>query len=373
MNTLSHHQASAKIHAHNWFFPAAALYAAIVLPLSLQIMLTQPGWLPGLATGLGHGHEMLFGFALAVIAGYLLGPQSKLLLGAMLVLWAAARASYLTAPYSAVAALTNALFAVLLAVQIAPKFMTAAKKWRNKVIGPVLLAICGLAAAMQLDRHLGGHLTQQTLLHESVLLIALLLLFVGGRIIAPAVAGHFQQLGQELDARVQPRVEGALIIAMGLAIALHPWPATRSLAAIALVVAGVLALVRLLRWRLWQCRARPDLLCLGAGYGWLVIGLILLALAAPAHRAAALHVITIGGLGSLALGVMARTRMQRVRANPADAPSIVIGTALIGLAAAARALAGLGVFYGGLLWLSTLAWALAFLLLARLLFSLPAR
>ncbi len=70
---------------------------------------------------------------------------------------------------------------------------------------------------------------------------------------------------------------------------------------------------------------------------------------------------------------MARTRMQRVRANPADAPSIVIGTALIGLAAAARALAGLGVFYGGLLWLSTLAWALAFLLLARLLFSLPAR
>src|SRR5690606_357933 len=70
VNTLSHHQASAKIHAHNWFFPAAALYAAIVLPLSLQIMLTQPGWLPGLATGLGHGHEMLFGFALAVIAGY---------------------------------------------------------------------------------------------------------------------------------------------------------------------------------------------------------------------------------------------------------------------------------------------------------------
>lgn len=347
-----------------------------MLPLSLQIMLTQLDWLPGLATGLGHGHEMLFGYALAVIAGYLLGPQSKLHLGAMLALWIAARLSFLIAPASIITVAANAVFAVLLAWQIAPKFMTAAKKWRNQVIGPVLLGICGTAAAAQLLRHAGGYLTQQILLYEAVLLIALLMLFMGGRIIAPAVAGFFYKRGKDLDARVQPRIEGGLIISMLLAIALYPWPQGRLLACAALVVAGVLALIRLIRWRLWQCGGRPDLLCLGAGYAWLAIGLILLAatLYAEAYRMAALHIITIGALGSLTLGVMARTRLQRAKENPAESPIIVISTVLLGLATAVRALAGVGAFdYAALLWLSALAWSLAFLLLARLLFSVPAR
>lgn len=347
-----------------------------MLPLSLQIMLTQLDWLPGLATGLGHGHEMLFGFALAVIAGYLLGPQSKLHLAAMLGLWIAARLTFLIAPYSALTVAVNGLFAVLLAAQIAPKFMTAAKKWRNQVIGPVLLGICGIAAAVQLGQHAGGYTMQQILLYEGVLLIALLMLFMGGRIIAPAVAGHFYKRGQDLDARVQPRLEGGLIIAMVLAILLYPWPQAQWLASLALACAGVLALVRLARWRLWQCAARPDLICLGAGYAWLALGLLLLALTlhAPAYRIAALHVLTIGALGSLTLGVMARTRLQRAKASPAEEPSIAISTALIGLAALARALAGVGAFdYSSLLWLAALAWSLAFLLLTRLLFSVPAR
>lgn len=318
---------------------------------------------------------MLFGFALAVIAGYLLGPQTKPRLGAMLAIWLAARLTFLIAPYSLLTVAANGLFVVLLAAQIAPKFMTAAKKWRNQVIGPVLLGICGVAAALQLSQQAGGYILQQTLLYEGVLLIALLMLFMGGRIIAPAVAGHFHKQGQNLDARVQPRIEGGLLIAMLLAILLYPWPQGRLVASLTLAIAGVLALVRLARWRLWQCTSRPDLLCLGAGYAWLALGLILLAVAvhALAYRAAALHIITIGALGSLSLGVMARTRLQRAKANPAEEPSIIISTALIGAAALARALAGVGAFdYSSLLWLAALAWSLAFLLLARLLFSIAA-
>lgn len=365
-----------KRHAHTWFFPAAALYAAIMLPLSLQIMTTQPSWLPGLATGLGHGHEMLFGFALAVISGYLLGPLPTIQLGAMLGLWTVARLAFLLAPYSLLAAILNALFALLLAAQIAPKFMTAAKKWRNQAIGPVLLGICGVAVATQLGRHSGGFIVQQTLLFEGILLISLLMLFMGGRIIAPAVAGHFHQLGQELDARVQPRIEGGLIIVMAAAILLYPLPLGRIPASIALTAAGMLAAVRLARWRLWQCSARPDLLCLGTGYAWLALGLLLLAAAihSELYRPVALHVITIGALGSLSLGVMARTRLQRAKADPAKSPLIIAGTVLIGLAVLARGVAGLGLLDTlTLLWLAALAWSLAFLLLLRLLFNTPAR
>jgi uncharacterized protein involved in response to NO len=239
-----------------------------------------------------------------------------------------------------------------------------------------LLGICGVAAATQLGRHSGGFTLQQTLLFEGVLLISLLMLFMGGRIIAPAVAGHFHQLGQELDARVQPRIEGGLIIAMAAAILLYPLPLGPLPASLALAAAGLLTAVRLARWRLWHCGARPDLLCLGAGYAWLALGLLLLAVAihSELYRPVALHVITIGALGSLSLGVMARTRLQRAKADPAKSPLIVAGTILIGLAALARGVAGLGLLDTlTLLWLAALAWSLAFLLLLRLLFNTPAR
>ena len=63
--------------AHAWFFPAAALYATLLLPLSVAGLLGVLPMPPGLAQPLGHAHELLFGYALAVVAGYLLGPQPQ--------------------------------------------------------------------------------------------------------------------------------------------------------------------------------------------------------------------------------------------------------------------------------------------------------
>lgn len=62
------------IHTFWLFFPAASLWAAAVVPLSIYAVLSGSGWPPGLI-GAGHGHELIFGFALALIAGYTLGPQ----------------------------------------------------------------------------------------------------------------------------------------------------------------------------------------------------------------------------------------------------------------------------------------------------------
>lgn len=363
-------------HAHVWFFPAAALYAAFILPVSLQVMLTQLSWLPGLATGFGHAHEMLFGFALALIAGYLLGPTPTVQLSAMLGLWLAARLSYLIAPGGLVAIALNGLFAILLAAQIAPKFMRSAKRWRNKAIGPLLLAICATAVISQLGRYLGSVQLQQLLMFEAVLLISLLMLFMGGRIIAPAVAGHFHKIGIELDARVQPRIEGALIIAMASAIILYPLPYGQLPAGIALIAAGLLAAIRLARWRIWQCRQRPDLLCMAAGYAWLSIGLLLLSVAVltESYRVIALHVITIGALGSLSIGVMARLRLQQAKIDPATSPLIVASTILITVSTIFRGAGGLGIFDSGpMLWLAAMAWSLAFLLLVKLQLTVPAR
>ena len=80
------------------FYLLAGVYAALGVPLwALQYT----GWLPH-ANALWHAHEMLFGYAFAVIAGFLLtavrnwtgGPTpSGWTLGGVAALWIAARAT----------------------------------------------------------------------------------------------------------------------------------------------------------------------------------------------------------------------------------------------------------------------------------------
>ena len=346
------------------FFPAAAAYGFFILPASVFAMTGLTSAFPALASPTGHAHEMLFGFALAVIAGNQLGPMGMWRLALLFGLWAIARVTFLSAPQSIAAAAANIAFAALLAAQLAPRLLGAAKKLRNQALPMVLIAICASSIAFQVASRAG-----YAILIVAVMFFALLLLFMGGRLIAPAVAGQFYRQGAKLDARVQPRIEAGLIVAMAVAAATAAFwdrPLGAISAAIATLAAGSLAAVRLLRWRLWALRARPDLLCLAAGYGWVAIGLLLFgaALSAGRYQAAALHVITVGGLGTLTLNVMAMTWTLKARQDPARARLPVWGTLLIAAATLARALAGLGVDDArALLWLASLCWSGAFALL----------
>ena len=347
------------------FFPAATIYALLILPASVLAMTGHLAALPGLASPTGHAHEMLFGFALAVVAGNQLGPSAVPRLAALFTLWALARTTFLVAPQSSAATAANVAFAALLAAQLAPRLLGTAKKLRNQALPLVLIAICAASAAF--------HLVARTSLAVAVLLFALLMLFMGGRLIAPAVAGQFYRQGAKLDARVQPRIEAGLIAGMAIAattVAFNEQGWIVSLAAAATATSGLLAAARLLRWRLWGLRSRPDLLCLAAGYGWLALGLLLYgaALAADRDKTAALHVITVGGLGTLTLNVMAMTTLLKARRDPARARLPLWGTLLIGAATLARALAGVGIFHPqALLNLAGLLWSTAFaLLLAQL-------
>jgi uncharacterized protein involved in response to NO len=361
------------------FFPAATAYAIFVLPASVFAMLGLTSAFPALASAAGHAHEMLFGFALAVVAGNQLGPMAMPRLALLAGLWVIARVTFLTAPQSMTAAAANIAFAALLAAHLAPRLLGAAKKLRNQALPLVLTAICISSIAFQLAPHAGFASARHTILTVAVLLFALLMLFMGGRLIAPTVAGQFYRQGGKLDARVQPRIEGGLLVAMAAAAAASVFasrPLFVTLAAAATTVAGVLSAVRLLRWRLWALRGRPDLLCLAAGYGWLAIGLLLYgaALAAGRYQTAALHIITVGALGTLTLNVMVMTWTLKARQDPSRARAPVWATILIGAAALTRALASLGV-YDPLapLQLASLCWSGAFALLLILLVRVRVR
>lgn len=353
--------------ANAWFFAVAALYAALILPWSVLGLLGLLPTPPGLATPYGHAHEMLFGFALAVVAGYLLGPQPQRVTLALLAGWALARLGWLFWPAGWLSMLGAAPFAAGLAWKVVPRFVGAAKKWRNQSVAPLVIAL-GLASVLgSLDPRLSisPHPAQGALL-----VLATLLFFMGGRIIAPALAGHAQSQGWNLQARVQPHLEGSGLVLLGIAL-LALLVSLESVGGALTLAAGALTGIRLLRWQPWRHLRRADLAVLLLGYAWLALGLLLFGAALlfdVLPLTVALHGITVGALGTLTLAVMARTRLLYRLRDANAVPWIHPAAGLLSLAALARILpVPLGADPYPWLLVSAACWSLAFLLLAALL------
>lgn len=352
-----------RIHAYLWFFPAASVYAALAIPLSVHAMTSGAPWPPGLA-GSGHAYEMLFGFALALVAGYTLGQMPLRELLPLFAFWLVARLMIFV-PFDTTTHIFNALFAITLAWRIVPRFL-AAKKWRNRIMSPLLLALCALPILYAIADYVAPTMERQhLLLLQVVLLFSLLMAFMGGRIIAAAAAGEAQRLGFELRARVQPRLEAALILLLVAAVAALFFPEGHWIAGISAAAAGSLAVIRLHRWRWWRWRS-PDLVCLGLGYGWLALGLFLYGggiFLGSAHLIAVLHVITVGALGTLSTGVMMRLAFQHSARHAPPIWFVLSTAALIGAAGLLRVAAGLAGVDVELLWAAAVCWSCAYLLL----------
>src|SRR5690606_16280662 len=130
--------------ASDFFFPAAAAYAAFAVPASALALTGAVAGPPGLQTPAGHAHELLFGFAFAAVAGNQLGPTPWARLAPLLGLWALGRMAFLVAPLGAAAVVADALFAALLVARVAPRLFASVKKPRNYALP---LAVTALGAA----------------------------------------------------------------------------------------------------------------------------------------------------------------------------------------------------------------------------------
>lgn len=148
-------------------------------------------------------------------------------------------------------------------------------------------------------------------------------------------------------------------------------------ASVALLSAGVLAAVRLARWRGHRTLREPILAVLHVGYGWLAVAMMLLGvsrLTAAAPESAALHALTAGAIGTMTLAVMTRASLGHTgREIVADRAILAIYLAVT-LGAAFRVAAPFaGDWYAHLLMCGGALWSAAFLLFvvryARVLFG----
>ncbi len=337
--------------AHLVFFVAAFGYAAVAVPwwTAAWFGAVAPAcarcWLPA-----HHGHEMLLGFAAAVMAGFLFTRISRRVLAATFVAWLAARAAMaLDAPAAALAVLLPLPLLALFWWGGRP-FLKAAKTPHNAVPGLAVLALLSAEAAYVAAR-LGLWEGERAAVLLAFALVTLMLFVMGGRLLAAASAGALRLKGVTLPQRhlVQRPWEWAGvggIAAMGLADA----AGLPSAAALGAALAGAAALVRLAGWRPWRLWDEPGLWPLHLGYFWLGAGLLVRAAAqvgAPLPPQAGLHLVTVAALGCLAAGVAIRTVHQRARRPAPDGWTLPLVAAAFSLAGVLRA----GVFWG--------PWALA--------------
>ncbi|HEX2390057.1 MAG TPA: NnrS family protein, partial [Casimicrobiaceae bacterium] len=137
-----------------------------------------------------HAHEMLFGFAIAVIAGFLFTagrnwtgqptPTGPLLAGYAL-LWIAGRISVLT-PYPLTAALLNAAFPIAVAAGLAVPLVRSRN--RRNYFFPVLLAALGVVTFVVHLARLGVvMMPQRATLQIGLDVVLFIIAVMGGRVI----------------------------------------------------------------------------------------------------------------------------------------------------------------------------------------------
>jgi uncharacterized protein involved in response to NO len=358
------------------FFVAASVWSAAALT----------GWVTMLMTGFTlpsrfdpltwHIHEMLFGFVMAAIAGFMLtaipnwtgrAPISGRPLAALAALWLAGRLACL---FSALipfwlAAATDLAFPLALCA-VAAREIVCSRNWRNLPM-PVPIAVLGIAdllmhldtAGFAVPAGLGWRL--------GLAAIIVLISVVAGRIIPVFTRNWLAKRGVADLPAAHGMVDSVALGVLHAGMVGWVFFPTSQLVGGLLLLAAALNLWRLMRWRGIATSAEPLLIILHIGYLWMIIGAALLGasvLTGHVPKAAAIHALTAGAIGTMVLGVMTRVSLgHSARALTADRITVLIYL-LVTLAAAVRVMAAIDVSLPVLISISAALWIASFALFA---------
>lgn len=337
------------------FFLFAGFYAALAAAAWLIVLhRLQAGATFSFPQGpmpahLWHGHEMLYGYAAAVVAGFFLtavpnwtgrAPMRGWPLGTLVLAWLVGRIAMWSAAFLPpdLVAIADLAFVPFLAALVVRALGGGWSK-RNVIFLPVFAALFAGNLLYHLEAAgIGpGYATRGLLLALDAILF--LLAVIGGRVVPAFTTNALRRAGEERLPVSHPPIEAAALLSVAaLAVADLFAPGgylTGAVAAIAALVHGA----RLAGWRGYRTLAEPILWIIHLGYAWLVLGFALKAMALlggwlPATAAS--HALTIGAIGSMTLGVMSRAALGHTGRELRVAPSIVAAYLLVSAAAVVR-------------------------------------
>lgn len=348
------------------FYFVASVFAALSIPLWVA---QYAGWLttPYLRGPILHGHEMLFGYALAVITGFLFTagrnwtgkatPTGTLLI-AFVLLWLAGRGLAFT-PWETAASVVNTAFPLAVAVAFAVP-LAKSRNRRNYFFVPLLLAFALAAAALHLS-YTGALAWPELLsLRVGLDLVLFIIAVMSGRVIPMFTNNGIPGTRATRRPTVERLALGSILVLLATDLLQAPAPLI-----VAVALAAALAhAVRLGLWQSWRTFGTPLVWVLHAAYGWIVVYLLLRALAALGIVAEplAVHALTIGAIGGMTIGMITRTARGHT-GRPLVADRFEIACYMLIQAAALIRVFGGMILPNGYLWTviaSGICWSIAF-------------
>lgn len=355
------------------FFLGAALGAVATMLIWLGSLFIglNPGGIYGAAAW--HSHEMLFGFAPAVLIGFLLTtvpnwsgrlPVAGVPLACLFGLWCAGRLAlaFPDATGINIAVGIDGIFLPLL-LAICLREIIVGAKWRDlKAVGVLsLLSISNTAFHWQVLSDGDPAIWSRIALAAYIVMIML----VGGRMLPSYTRNRLKQQNSDTFPVSHGKLD-VFAIAIG-ALTLGLWVAWPQAGFILLpgTVAAAIHLVRLARWRGWKVAGDPLLLALHIAYGFIPAGFAAMALgvAELLPYRSVFHLLSVGGMAGMMLAVMMRSIRGHTGRHPAGTWTSGAACALLFLAALLRPAADLVPDAMPLLYAAAaMAWISAFLL-----------
>lgn len=354
------------------FYSLAAIFAlASVLfwLLSFTGVFHAGGYLQGI---FWHSHEMVFGFAIAVMSGFLftavrnwtgLPTPTGFALAALTAVWVAARVLITTGP-AVPAALVDAVFVPALALAVAVPIVKSRNQRNYKIVA--LLLLIGITNVIYHLATLGlvPARSANTSLIAALDLITIVFAIVAGRVI-PAFTKNAIPGSDPRHANWLEILSFASLILIIVLRVSADWVATPVLITTTiLVVAAVAHAFRLTLWQPYLTAGNPLLWMMPVAYSWLPIAFLLRALAENSllGQGAWIHALTMGAISGLMLAMMMRSALGHT-GRPLVASGLdMLAFLMVQLAAIIRVTAGLFAtsLYLELVIFSGVIWMLAF-------------
>lgn len=332
------------------FFLLAGLSAAALVPVWVCVATGAFGLGGSVPPSGWHAHEMLYGFAAAAIAGFLLtaipswtgsaAVKGRPLM-ALVALYLAGRVASLPALADSVpAALIDLAFLPALGALVAGPLIKAGKLRNTAFLA--LLALLTLANALFRLEWLGVTLATAELGEALAIGIILqMVVVVAGRIVPSFTQNALRMQDPTLAIIPLPHLDRTALVLTALLIPadlLLPGSAATGVLALAASVAHG---VRLSRWKGLRTLSQPVLWILHAAYAWIPVALALKGLEYAAGLplgGAWLHALTAGGFTTMILAVMSRAALGHTGRMIVVSKATVAAYALVLLAATARTL-----------------------------------
>lgn len=356
------------------FYLLAALFAVAGILLWL---FSYSGSLPAgayLSGTFWHGHEMVYGFAIAVMCGFLLTAvrnwtglptPTGYSLAALALLWVAARVLVVSGP-ALVAALVDVLFIPALIVAIAVPIFRSRNRRNYKVV--LLLALLAVTHFAYHLAFLGG--LPSWLNHTGVVvaieLMTILYALVSGRVIPAFTRNAIPGSDPKHALWLEVIAFGSLMLITVTTVASDWMLVPAMLPTGLLIVAAVAHLFRLAMWQPQVTIPDPLLWMMPVAYSWLPLGLFLRSLASMSiiGEETWIHALTTGAIAGLMLAMMMRSTLGHTGRPLAASGTDISAFLVLQFAAIVRVVAGFANvdLYRSLVIASGVLWALAFVL-----------